>query len=291
MKYRKIGSAVVSAIGYGALPLSVEGRPSRDQALRTLDAALDAGITLIDTADSYCMGPDDTGHNERLIAAALRGRREQVLVATKGGHYRPGDGTWPVDGRPESLRRACEGSLRALGVPVIDLYQFHRPDPMVPFEDSVGAIAQLQDRGLVRMIGLSNVSIAQIESARTIVEIVSVQNRFSFGSEDSREVLEYCSDQGLAFLPWAPLGGLGRGGELGIRFPELSAVARDRGVSPQQIALAWLLQQSDVVVPIPGASRSQSVTDCAAATDLVLTAEESDRLSGSADASRTEAAP
>jgi aryl-alcohol dehydrogenase-like predicted oxidoreductase len=272
---RRIGTVEVMPIGLGALPLSVEGRPSRDQAVATIRAALDAGVTLIDTADSYCLGPDDVGHNERLVADVLRrtGARD-VLVATKGGHYRPGDGSWPVNGDPRWLRAACEGSLRALGVDVIDLYQFHRPDPAVPFEDSVGAIAQLRQEGKVRAVGLSNVTVAQLSSALTITEVVSVQNRFSPLLTEDRAVLDHCAAKGIAFLPWAPLGGLGTGRTLAGRQPALRELAEQRGVSVQQLCLAWLLAQADVVVPIPGASRPESIQDSAAAATLTLTGQE-----------------
>jgi aryl-alcohol dehydrogenase-like predicted oxidoreductase len=176
---RSIGDREVSAVGYGALQLSVEGRPEEPESLAMLGAVLDAGVTLIDTADSYCVDLTEVGHNERLIRRALdewSGDRGQILVATKGGHYRPGDGTWPVDGRPSALRSACEGSLRALGVDVIDLYQLHRPDPVVPFCESVGALRDLRGAGMIRMVGISNVTSDQITEAHQIVEISSVQN-------------------------------------------------------------------------------------------------------------------
>jgi aryl-alcohol dehydrogenase-like predicted oxidoreductase len=182
MQHRTIGDVEVSAIGLGGMPMSIEGRPDERQSIRTIHAALDAGVTLLDTADSYHLHAGEVGHNERLIARALRewrGDSDTVLVASKGGHLRPGDGSWTVDGSPEHLRAACEASLRALGVETIGLYQFHRPDPRVPYAESVGTLAELQREGKIRMAGISNATVAQIDEARGIVDIVSVQNEFS----------------------------------------------------------------------------------------------------------------
>jgi aryl-alcohol dehydrogenase-like predicted oxidoreductase len=190
------------------MPMSLAGRPDEAQSVRTIHAALDAGVTLIDTADAYCIDESEVGHGERLVARALSawpGDRDQVLVATKGGHTREG-GEWYLDGRPEHLRQACEASLRALGVEAIGLYQFHRPDPKVPFAESVGAMAELKAAGKVRLVGLSNVSVDQIKQARQLVQVASVQSEFSCfrapGELASRR-------QGIAFLPWSPLGGIG----------------------------------------------------------------------------------
>jgi len=280
MPSRRIGAVRVGAVGLGAMPMSLAGRPDEARSLRTIHAALDAGVTLIDTADAYCLGESEVGHNERLVAKALAswpGGRDGVLVATKGGHTRPGR-EWGLDGRPEHLRQACEASLRALGVEAIGLYQLHRPDPKVPFAESVGALAELRAAGKVRMVGLSNVSVNQIELARRIVEVASVQNEFSPRFRRSEGELAWCAAHHIAFLPWSPLGGIGRGGMLGQRHSAFAEVAGGRGVSPQQVALAWELAKAPVVIPIPGARRPETIADSAAAASLRLDDDELDRL-------------
>ena len=280
MPSRRIGGVRVGAVGLGAMPMSLAGRPDEARSLRTIHAALDAGVTLIDTADAYCLGESEVGHNERLVAKALAswpGGRDGVLVATKGGHTRPGR-EWGLDGRPEHLRRACEASLRALGVEAIGLYQLHRPDPKVPFAESVGALAELRAAGKVRMVGLSNVSVDQIELARRIVEVASVQNELSPRFRRSEGELAWCAAHHIAFLPWSPLGGFGRGGMLGQRHSAFAEVAGRRGVSPQQVALAWELAKAPVVIPIPGARRPETIADSAAAASLRLDDDELDRL-------------
>ena len=282
MRTNHIGEATVSAIGLGGMPFSLEDRPTDEQGIATVHAALDAGITLIDTADAYSKGGEDTGHNERLIAQALKswsGDASEVLVATKGGHVRPGDGSWQVDGRPEYLREACEASLQRLGVEAIGLYQFHRPDPDVPYAESIGMMKQLQDEGKVRMVGISNATVAQIDEARSIVDIVSVQNQFSPSYRSSEGELQRCAELGIAFLPWSPLGGISSASELGSRYAVFQEVADARGVSPQQICLAWMLGLAPVVIPIPGSSRPETIRDSASAADLDLSEEERARLS------------
>lgn len=284
MQQRTIGSRSVSAIGLGGMPMSIEGRPDREQAVATIHAALDAGVTLIDTADSYHLLAGEVGHNEELIAEALRsygGSTEDVLVATKGGHLRPGDGTWTQDGRPEHLRAAARASLQRLGVESIGLYQLHRPDPAVPYAESVGVLAELLDEGLIQMAGISNASVAQIDEAQQVLggRLVSVQNQLSPAFRSSLGELRRCADHGLAFLPWSPLGGIARSGGLGSRHAAFQQVADAHGVSPQQVTLAWELALAPVVVPIPGSSRPASITDSARAVDLVLTDEEMALLS------------
>jgi aryl-alcohol dehydrogenase-like predicted oxidoreductase len=272
MPTRRLGGLPVGAIGLGEMPLSLAGRPDEAQALRTIHAALDAGVTLIDTADAYCIDESDVGHGERLVAKALAawpGDRDRVLVATKGGHTRPG-GAWDLDGRPEHLRQACEASLRALGVEAIGLYQLHRPDPKVPFAESVGAMAELKAAGKVRLVGLSNVSVDQIRQARDIVEVASVQNEFSPRFRRSEGELAFCAANRIAFLPWSPLGGIGRGRDLGGRHRAFAEVAQAHGVSPQQVALAWELAKAPVVIPIPGSSRPETILDSVAAAGLRL---------------------
>lgn len=284
MVTRKIGSTQVSAIGLGGMPLSLDGRPDEQRAIATIHAALDAGVTLIDTADSYQSAADTENHNEILIAKALRtygGDTSEVLVTTKGGFERPSDGSWLVNGKPEYLKAAAATSAKNLGVDSIALYQFHHPDPSVPFEDSVGALRDLLDDGLIQAAGISNVSVAQIHAARDILgdALVSVQNQFSPAHQNTRPEMELAAELGLAFLPWSPLGGMGRGGSLEGAHSAFAEVAAERGVSPQQVALAWELSLSATVIPIPGASRPESISDSARAADLELTADELARLS------------
>ncbi|GAA0707154.1 MULTISPECIES: aldo/keto reductase [Streptomyces] len=278
MHTRRIGEVEVSAIGLGGMPMSIEGRPDESRSLATLHAALDAGVTLIDTADAYHRDAGEVGHNETLIAKALstHERGGDVLVATKGGHLRPGDGSWTLDGRPDHVKRACEASLRRLGVEAIGLYQFHRPDPDVPYAESVGAIRDLLDEGKIRMAGISNANPEQIRQAQEILggRLVSVQNQFSPAFRSSEPELELCDELGVAFLPWSPFGGISRAGELGSTYAPFARVAQKHGVSAHQVCLAWMLAKSPVVVPIPGASRPESVQDSVRAADLELSAEE-----------------
>jgi aryl-alcohol dehydrogenase-like predicted oxidoreductase len=275
MKQRAIGNFQVGAVGLGGMPMSIEGRPEIDRSIRTIHAALDAGVTLIDTADAYHIHADEVGHNETLIAQALAswgGDTSDVLVATKGGHVRPGDGSWTVDGSPAHLREAVEGSLKRLGVDAIGLYQFHRPDPTVPYADSVGTIRDLLDEGKIRLAGISNANVAQIRQAQEILggRLAAVQNQFSPAFRSSKSELRLCHDLGVAFLPYSPLGGIARAGELGDRFAEFARVAAVRDVSPQRVTLAWMLAKGPHVVPIPGASRPESIIDSALAAELTL---------------------
>ncbi|WP_019070083.1 aldo/keto reductase [Streptomyces hokutonensis] len=278
MDTRRIGDVEVSAIGLGGMPMSIEGRPDEARSLATIHAALDAGVTLIDTADAYHLHADEVGHNETLIAKALAShdRGGEVLVATKGGHLRPGDGSWTLNGSPEYLKEACEASLRRLGVEAIGLYQFHRPDPRVPYADSVGAIRDLLDAGKIRLAGISNANPEQIRLANEILggRLVSVQNQFSPAFRSSEPELELCDELGIAFLPWSPLGGISRAGELGSAYAPFAKIAEKHGVSPQRVCLAWMLAKSPVVVPIPGSSRPETIRDSAAAPELTLSAEE-----------------
>ncbi|MEU8657194.1 aldo/keto reductase [Actinoplanes philippinensis] len=276
MQSRRIGDVQVSAIGLGGMPMSIEGRPDEDRSIRTIHAALDAGVTLIDTADAYHIGADEVGHNESLIARALAsygGDTSGVLVATKGGHLRPGDGSWTVNSSPDYLKQACEASLKRLGVDAIGLYQHHRPDPRVPYADAIGAIRDLLDAGKIRMAGISNANPQQIREAREILggRLVSVQNQFSPAFRSSEPELELCTELGIAFLPWSPLGGIQAAGSLGGAFAQ---VAERHGVSPQRVCLAWHLAKSPVSIPIPGASRPETITDSAAADTLELTADD-----------------
>ena len=283
MQLRRIADVPVSAIGLGGMPMSIEDRPDEGRSVATIHAALDAGVTLIDTADAYHVGADEVGHNETLIARALTsygGDTSNVLIATKGGHLRPGDGSWTLNGSPEYLKKACDASLKRLGVDAIGLYQFHRPDPATPYAESIGAIRDLLDAGKIRLAGISNANPDQIRLANQILDgrLVSVQNQFSPAFRSSESELELCAELGIAFLPWSPLGGISSAGDLGTRFAAFADVARARGVSPQQVCLAWLLAKAPVVIPIPGSSRPETIRDSAAAADLKLTAEQLDRL-------------
>ena len=283
MKQRALGNTTVSAIGLGGMPMSIEGRPEESRSVSTIHAALDAGVTLIDTADAYHRDANEVGHNEELIARALRswgGDTSSVVVATKGGHLRPGDGSWTVNGDPAYLEQAAKASAHRLGVEAIGLYQFHRPDPRVPYADSIGALAGLLDAGVIQRAGISNASVAQIDEANEVLggRLVSVQNQFSPRFRSSREELEHCARLGIAFLPWSPLGGIAGAGELGSRHAAFARVAEAHGVSPQQVALAWELSLADVVLPIPGASRPASITDSARAADLELAPDELEAL-------------
>jgi len=267
MRHRSIGSVTVSAIGLGGMPMSIEGRPDEQRSVATIHAALDAGVTFFDTADAYHLHAGETGHNERLIARALAtwsGDASDVLVATKGGHLRPGDGAWTVDGSPGYLRQAAEASLKALGVDAIGLYQYHRPDPNVPYAESVGALKELRDAGKIRLVGISNATVEQIDIARQVLGeggLASVQNQFSPAFTSSEPELAHCADLGIAFLPWSPLGGSGRAAKVGTRHAAFQQVADSHAKAP-------------VVIPIPGASRPESITDSARAVELKLSREE-----------------
>ena len=271
------GAPAVSAVGYGGMHLSIEGRPPEEQGLRVLRAALDAGVTLIDTADVYCLDQHDIGHNERLIAQALvgwAGDRSSVTVATKGGVVRPA-GRWDSDARPEQLRAACERSLRALGVDRLDLYQLHAPDPRVPLADSVGELARLREAGKLRWIGLSNVNLPQIREAQGITPITSVQNRLNpfFRESLAGGVVAYCAEQGIGFLAYSPTGG-GRLTRTLPAHPGLAPIARRLGVSAHAVVLAWALAQSPTVIVIPSARTVEHALDSIGAADLVLGADD-----------------
>jgi aryl-alcohol dehydrogenase-like predicted oxidoreductase len=278
---RKLAETEIFPVGLGAMPMSLSGRPPEERSVATIHAALDAGVQLIDTADAYAQDHTDIGHNERLIAKALRGRRDDVIVATKGGHTRNGE-AWELDGSPEHLREACEASLRALETDRIDLYQFHRPDPKVPYAESIGALKELQDAGKVRWVGISNASVAQIEEALSIVDVVSVQNQLSLEFTHPLEAgeVDFCEEHGIAFLPWSPLGGISSASDAAGRHDPVREAAEAHGVSPQRVALAWLLSLSDAVIPIPGASRPGTIRDSLGAVDLELSDDELHAIGG-----------
>ena len=286
MQQRPIGNRTVSAIGLGEMPLSIEGRPDRRQAIATIHASLDAGVTIIDTADAYSLGVQEHGHGERLVAEALAaygGPTDDVLVATKGGHRRPGDGSWTVHGDPSYVKEACEASLKALGVDAIGLYQYHRPDPTVPWAESVGALADLLDEGKILMAGVSNATVAQIDEAQKVLggRLASVQNEFSPRFRSSEGELEHCEKLGIVFIPWSPMGGIGRSDRIEQHFPAFAEVAEEVGASPQQVTLAWMLAKGSRVIPIPGSSRPETAVASAAAADITLTPEQVSRLDAS----------
>jgi aryl-alcohol dehydrogenase-like predicted oxidoreductase len=289
MQTRTLGPFTVSAIGLGGMPMSMNDDkkyPDQAQAFATVHAALDAGVTFIDTADIYAPSWDTMGHNEELIGKALKsysGSLDGVVVGTKGGITRSEGEQWGRDGSLKYLRSAVEKSLRALDVDVIDLYQWHRPDRWKVYGDVIANFKTLQDEGKIKAIGISNANVEEIEVAIEVLGeggLASVQNEFSPRFRSSADELELCDQKGIAFLPWSPLGGTGGGGrEVGDRFAAFGEIARERGVSPQQVVLAWELSLSDRVIPIPGARRPESIIDSAKAADLVLSDEELARCS------------
>ncbi|WP_194398109.1 aldo/keto reductase [Microbacterium atlanticum] len=291
MKQRTLAGRQVSAIGLGAMPLSMNNDrqyPSFEDAVATVHAALDAGVTLIDTADIYAPAWDQMGHNERIVAEALQtweGDQSGIFVTTKGGITRAEGETWGRDGSQEYLRSAVEKSLENLGVDQIELYQYHRPDRWRVYGDVMVSLAQLQQEGLIRAVGISNASVEEIQIALDVLgegNLASVQNEFSPKHPGSIGELTFCGEHGIAFLPWSPLGGTGGGARrVGERFAAFAEVGEAHGVSPQQVVLAWELALGGHVIPIPGARRAASITDSAKAADLELTGGEVTRLSES----------
>ncbi len=259
------GDLPVYRLGFGAMRLTGEGvwgePPDRQEAIAVLRRAVELGITLFDTADSY--GPEVSEH---LIAEALHPYPEGLVIATKAGFQRPGPGQWVEDGRPEHLREACEGSLRRLKLDRVDLFQLHRIDPKVPMEDQIGALLDLQRQGKIRHIGLSEVTVAQIEAVRRLATVVSVQNRYNLTDRKSEDVLEYCTREDIGFIPWFPLAT----GDLAKPGGSLVRVAKQLGAQPSQVALAWLLKKSPVMLPIPGTSKVEHLEENTAAALLQL---------------------
>lgn len=267
------GALEVRRMGYGAMRLAgpdILGPPTDPQtAAAVLRRAVELGVNFIDTADSY--GPH---HNEEFIAGTLAPYADDLVIATKAGLVRSDDGTWPTNGRPEHIRASCEGSLQRLGVEAVDLYQFHRPDPDVPFEESLGAFVDLRDEGKIRLIGLSNVDLAQYRAATAMTEIASVQNRYNVRDRDGEDVLRACEADGIAFLPYYPLQGFG----FTSGSHALGAVGQAHGVTPAQVALAWILQRSPVMLAIPGTSSLDHLEQNVAAAHLELTEGDLERL-------------
>ncbi|MDQ1126502.1 aryl-alcohol dehydrogenase-like predicted oxidoreductase [Microbacterium sp. SORGH_AS 505] len=287
MSQRTLGPFTVSAIGLGAMPVSMNGNglPSHDDAVATVRAALDAGVTLIDTADIYAPSWDEMGHNERIVADALAGwdgDRSSIVVTTKGGITRTAEKDFGRDGSLEYLRSAVQKSLKNLQVDVIDLYQYHRPDRWMVYGEVMQNLKTLQDEGLVRTVGISNASVEEIQIAQEVLgdgNLTSVQNEFSPRHPGSYGELTYCAENGIAFLPWSPLGGIGGAGSIGERFSAFAEIGQAHGVSPQQVVLAWELSLGETVIPIPGASRPASITDSFQARNLELSADELARCS------------
>ena len=271
------GELQVHRLGFGAMRITGDGiwgpPDDPDEAKRLLWRVVELGVDLIDTADSY--GPEVS---ENLIAEALHPYPEGLVIATKGGLLRGGPGQWPSDGRPEHLKEACEASLRRLRLERIDLYQLHSPDNKVPLEDSVGALKELQEEGKIRHIGISNVSIEELEQARAIVDVVTVQNRYNLEDRRSEDVLDACEASGIGFIPWFPLA-TGRLAEPGS---PLDRIASGHDATPAQIALAWLLARSPVMLPIPGTSSVEHFEEDIAAAEIELSGAEVDEIGSAA---------
>ncbi|MBW4492735.1 MAG: aldo/keto reductase [Oscillatoria princeps RMCB-10] len=284
METKQLGNTgiTVSAIGLGAMPLSVNDRPPESQAIEVSHKALDFGVTLIDTADAYCQDESEKHHNERLIAKALAqysGDASNAIVATKGGFILPG-GRWTRNGNPDRLRKTIRESFAALGgEKPIDIWQYHAPDTEYTIEESLAPAKEAVDEGLICFVGVSNFSVEQIRRARNEVEIVSVQNQYNpwHRQPEFDGVLEYCEGEGLTFLPWSPLGGRRRVSML-QEIPEIVRLAEEKGVSIYCLVLAWLRAKSPCVLPIPGASKVSSIVDSLRAADVRLTAEEVGRI-------------
>jgi pyridoxine 4-dehydrogenase len=264
------GDLTVNRMGFGAMRITGHGvwgpPPDRDLAKAAVRQAVDLGVNFIDTADSY--GPEVS---EELIAETLHPYPEDLVIATKGGLVRPGPGQWQADGRPDHLREACEGSLRRLKLEQIPLYQFHRPDPKVPIAESIGALVELRDEGKIRHIGVSNVSEAQLREMQELTPVVSVQNRYNLGDRSSESMVDLCDQESIVFLPWAPIQD---GDDL---VPVLNA-ARRLNASVRQVALAWLLDRSPHILPIPGSGSGDHVAENVAAASMQLTNDEANAI-------------
>lgn len=277
MQMKPLGSTslLVSALGFGGAPLSVQGRPERSQAEAAIRAALESGITFFDTANTYSLDEHDLGHNERLFLDAIPADRN-CIIATKGGLARPG-GDWTYSARPQALREACERSLTVLQREVHPLYYLHAPDPEVPFEESFGELTRLQAEGKIEHLGLSNVSAAQCGIALQMAGVAAVQNRFHFFDRRSMDVLDYCAAHHISFVAYSPNGGPGQAARLKEQ-PLLQELSRQYEASVHQIALAWMMALSPQLIPIPGATRPESVRDSAAAAQLTLAADDLAKL-------------
>ncbi len=286
MKQRSLGSTDIriNEIGYGAMHLSIDAnlRPSEEESVKLLQGIVDElNVNFIDTADAYCIADTEVGHNERLIAKALQGeRRERVFIATKGGSVRP-EGRWERNGRPEHLRSACEASLKALNTDRIDLYQLHAPDPIVPLQESIGMLNDLQKEGKIRFIGVSNFTLEQLHVATQEASIISLQNQYSAMNKRTQdEIIDYCAEHSITYIPWNPVGGRGNAPKIGTLFTTLEEIANAHGSTPHTVALAWLLHRSQVMLPIPGTRKLEHAAQNITATDLELSTEEIEQLNG-----------
>ncbi|WP_348242654.1 aldo/keto reductase [Leptolyngbya sp. DQ-M1] len=265
---------MVFPIGLGGMPMSIRDRPPEDQSIATIHKALELGVTLIDTADAYCRDESDKHHNEKLIYKALQqytGDKSQVMIATKGGLMRP-NGAWTQNGNPDHLRKTIRESFEALGGDKpIDIWQYHSPDPNYSIKDALTPAKEAQNAGIVRYVGVSNFSIDQLKQARDVVEIVSVQNQYNpwHRNPEYDGVLEYCEAEGITFLPWSPLGGMSRVKQL-QQFTGMTDLAAEKGLSIYSLLLAWMLSKSPCIVPIPGASRSETIADSIKAAQVRL---------------------
>jgi len=268
---REVAGATVGAIGLGTMMFGFIDASNDDASRATLRTALDSGIDLLDTALCYT-SLEEPAHSERLVGEVARSYGS-ARVATKGGHWRTADG-FPKDGRPATIREHCESSLTTLGVDSIWLYQLHWPDPAVPVEESMGAFAELQQEGKIQHVGVSNFSLEQLAAAQSVVSVAAVQNPFSIARQDDREVLDHCAAEGIAYLAYSPVGGHASAKKLDELVPALATIGETHGLTPQQVALAWLLAQSPTVVPLAGCSRPETVLASAAVMDVTLTAEE-----------------
>lgn len=290
IQQRRIGDIQVSAIGLGCMPLS-NGRmvDHREQAVDTIHTALDAGITLFDTANIYAPSWDAVGHNETLVAEAIRtytgaSSLTDILITTKGGITRSEGEVWGRNSKPDALVRACEDSLTELGADIIDLYQHHRHDPTMTYLEQIQALQALKDRHLIRRIGLSNVTAEELDLAITELGsaddggVVSVQNELSPRYRADLDVLERCEREGIAFLPWSPLGGATHAKDVGSRFAAFAQVADEVGATAQEVTLAWLLKMSPVIIPIPGATKPETITSIMRSLDVTLSDEQFNRL-------------
>lgn len=280
METKQLGNTgvTISAIGLGGMPMSLSSRPPEAQSIEVIHRALDLGVTLIDTADSYCKDESDKHHNERLIAKALtqyQGDRLKIVIATKGGLMRP-NGDWTRNGNPEHLRETIRTSFEALGGnKPIDIWQYHAPDPNYSIEESLKPAKEAVESGLIRFVGVSNFSVDQIKRARDVVDIVSVQNQYNpwHRQPEHDGVLEYCQQENLTFLPWSPLGGSRRVSSL-EDIGAIASVAKAKGVSVYAIVLAWVRAKSPCIVPIPGASKVSSIEDSVKSVEVKLSTEE-----------------
>lgn len=284
METKKLGNTDVSisAIGLGGMPMSLSSRPLEPQSIAVIHRALDLGVTLIDTADSYCQDESDKHHNEKLISKALQqysGDTSQVIVATKGGLMRP-NGNWTRNGNPDHLRQTIRVSFEALGgAKPIDVWQYHAPDVQYSIEESLKPAKEAVEAGMIRFVGVSNFSVEQIKRARDVVEIVSVQNQYNpwYRQPESDGVLEYCETEGLTFFPWSPLGGSRRIGSL-EQISAIAQLAQEKGISVYQVVLAWLRAKSPCIVPIPGASKISSIEDSVGAAVVKLSEDDVQRI-------------